>query len=47
MIEFGRPTERIFYLDLEQHDWDEGEARLALVASDMYELIDRLEPWKV
>lgn len=44
LIEFGRPTERIFYWDFDAHDWGGGDTRLAYVADDLYELINGLRP---
>jgi hypothetical protein len=45
LIEFGRPTERIFYWDSDSHDWGSGVTNLAFVANDLYELIDNLKPF--
>jgi len=42
LIEFGRPTGRIFYWDFDEHDWGSGITRIGFVAEDMYEFIREL-----
>ena len=44
LIEFGQPTERIFYWDFDNHDWGSGVTKLGFVANDMYEFISSLKP---
>lgn len=46
LIEFGEPTERIFYWDFDTHDWGGGVTRLGFVAKDMYDFINNLKPDK-
>jgi hypothetical protein len=43
LIEFGRPTQRIFFWDFDAHDWDSGETRLGFVADDLYQFIANLK----
>lgn len=45
LIEFGQPTERVFYWDFDAHDWETGVTRLGFVANDMYEFINNLQPF--
>ncbi len=45
LIEFGFPTERVFYWDFENHDWESGATRIGFVADDMYEFINNLKPF--
>lgn len=42
LIEFGQPTERIFYWDFDRHDWECGAARLAFVADDFFRFVNSL-----
>lgn len=42
LIEFGAPTERIFYWSPDTHDWETGETRLGFVAHNMYDFINNL-----
>jgi hypothetical protein len=44
LIEFGQPTERIFYWDFDNHDWGSGVTRLGFVAKDMVDFINNLKP---
>lgn len=44
LIEFGQPTERVYYWDFDNHDWESGVTRLGFVANDMYEFINNLKP---
>jgi hypothetical protein len=45
LIEFGRPSERIFYWNFDTHDWQSGATRLGFVAKDTYDFINSLEPY--
>jgi hypothetical protein len=45
LIEFGRPTERIYYWDFDTHDWGSGVTRIGFVANDMYDFINGLKPY--
>jgi hypothetical protein len=45
LIEFGQPTERIFYWNFDTHDWESGTTRLGFVAKDMYDFINSLKPF--
>jgi hypothetical protein len=45
LIEFGQPTERIYYWNFDTHDWGSGVTRLGLVAQDMVEFINGLKPY--
>lgn len=45
LIEFGQPTERVFYWDFDAHDWESGVTRIGLVADTMYDFINNLRPY--
>jgi hypothetical protein len=45
LIEFGKPTERIFYWNFDAHDRGSGVTKLGFVANDMYEFISSLKPY--
>jgi SMI1/KNR4 family protein SUKH-1 len=45
LIEFGKPTERIFYWNFDTHDRGSGVTKLGFVADDMYEFISSLKPY--
>jgi hypothetical protein len=44
LIEFGQPTERVFYWNFDAHDWGSGVTRLGFVAKDLYDFINNLKP---
>lgn len=44
LIEFGQPTQRVFYWDFDAHDWESGCTRIGFVANDMYDFINHLKP---
>ena len=46
-IEFGKPTERIFYWNFDKHDWTNPQMRLGFVADNMYDFINNLELGKI
>jgi hypothetical protein len=45
LIEFGQPTERIFYLDFDPPPSDGEETLLGFVANDMHDFINNLKPF--
>ena len=46
LIEFGQPTERIYYWDFDTHDWESGVTRIGFVVNDLVEFINTLKPYE-
>jgi len=42
-IEFGKPTEQIFYWNFDNHDWTNTHMRLGFVAHNMYDFLNNLK----
>lgn len=47
LIEFGQPTERIYYWDFDTHDWESGVTRIGFVVDDLVEFINTLKPYEI
>lgn len=45
LIDFGQPTERIFYWNSETHDGENGVTRIGVVARDMFDFIHNPKPY--
>lgn len=43
LIEFGQPTERVYYWSFDNHDWETGTTRLGFVADSFTDFINGLK----